>query len=554
MLGLGFRYPDSQPNGLAAQSCRVCRGLGNHPERPMPPAPTLPANANVSREFISEETKFMRKDILLLMVLVFTPMLARGVGNCDGSQNCYVRAGATGSGSGADWTNACSGFTGNCNVTSSALRGSTLWVATGSYGHPVFSAAVSGSTQITVRAATTANHGTSTGWSDSYAGTVTFNATTVIASNYWLFDGQTRTTWTSGYNLKFYNNNSAGSDTLCIATDSCGGAGGTMTNITLQYVEIQGDNGASSLSDMGIDAYPVVNQFTVRYSYLHNFGGNPVLMNYGGGSGDTHLYEYDYFYKNHQSYNTDHSEAMSETVANLVVRYSIFQDIISSAFISNASAGTPPIDSWEFYGNVFFWDSTFCADTRNFGPTDGILCTACNGPNTNPWAAGSHFYFYNNTVYGIAMTVASASSSSITDDFTAPTTQYYDNLWCGIGGNTSQPADAPGGGVAMDYNAYFGGTTNTSDTSAHKQTSATACTSLLNSPTPTAPGAANFELLIDTAAGNSLSSPYNQSCADGTNCLSLITRGANGTWDRGADQIGVVSPPAAPTTLTATYH
>jgi len=40
----------------------------------------------------------------------------------------YVRAGATGSGSGADWTNACPGFTGTCAV---ALR---FWPRTRSSG------------------------------------------------------------------------------------------------------------------------------------------------------------------------------------------------------------------------------------------------------------------------------------------------------------------------------------------------------------------------------------------------------------------------------------
>jgi hypothetical protein len=50
-------------------------------------------------------------------------------------------------------------------------------------------------------------------------------------------------------------------------------------------------------------------------------------------------------------------------------------------------------------------------------------------------------------------------------------------------------------------------------------------------------------------AGISLASPYN---FDGFN---QVTRGANGTWDRGAEQIGATtSPPAAPTGLTATPH
>src|SRR3989338_753419 len=51
--------------------------------------------------------------------------------------NHYVRSGATGSGSGSDWANACADFTGSCAVAS-LVRGEVYYVATGTYGSRTF--------------------------------------------------------------------------------------------------------------------------------------------------------------------------------------------------------------------------------------------------------------------------------------------------------------------------------------------------------------------------------------------------------------------------------
>jgi hypothetical protein len=78
------------------------------------------------------------------------------------SGTLYVRAGATGAGTGADWTNAYS------TLPASLTRGATYYVAAGTYGGYTFNGAASGTTPITVRKATIADHGSSTGWLDSY--------------------------------------------------------------------------------------------------------------------------------------------------------------------------------------------------------------------------------------------------------------------------------------------------------------------------------------------------------------------------------------------------
>ena len=104
----------------------------------------------------------MRKLILLLLVLLFTPMLVWAVAGCDGAGNCYVRAGATGSGNRARIGRMpVRHFLARAALPAAAARGVTFWVAVGNYGGVTFSSAASGATVTTVESATSANHGPS---------------------------------------------------------------------------------------------------------------------------------------------------------------------------------------------------------------------------------------------------------------------------------------------------------------------------------------------------------------------------------------------------------
>src|ERR1700752_4792256 len=86
--------------------------------------------------------------------------------------NHYVLSSANGNSSGSDWTNACKDFTGSCSV-SSLVRGDTYYVGTGTYSGRTFDTAASGTQMITIKGATAADHGTSTGWSNTIGVDVT---------------------------------------------------------------------------------------------------------------------------------------------------------------------------------------------------------------------------------------------------------------------------------------------------------------------------------------------------------------------------------------------
>ena len=96
----------------------------------------------------------MKKLISLSLMLFFAPILAWAASGCDGAGNCYILAGATGSGNGANWTNACKDFTGGCATTATTARGITFWVGNGTYSHCSYTAPDSGTNPITIMGAT----------------------------------------------------------------------------------------------------------------------------------------------------------------------------------------------------------------------------------------------------------------------------------------------------------------------------------------------------------------------------------------------------------------
>jgi hypothetical protein len=136
------------------------------------------------------------KRILWLVYLLCGHLLAGEVI----AANHYVRAGASGTGSGADWTNA---YT---SLPATLVRGDTYYIAAGTYSGVTFKTATSGTTLITIKKATVADHGIATGWLDSYAaGQANFTSELIIESSNWVIDGQTGGgpgAWNSGFGFK----------------------------------------------------------------------------------------------------------------------------------------------------------------------------------------------------------------------------------------------------------------------------------------------------------------------------------------------------------------
>jgi hypothetical protein len=485
----------------------------------------------------------MKKLLIPLMLLCPLPLLAA---------NHYVCSTASGAHSGADWTNA---WTAMSQVT--WTRGDLYYFGcSNTFGAVTLSTATSGTSVIELRAATVADHGTSTGWSDSMVAQTVFNQPMSITTGYWTFNGQTRNSdWRSGYLLKWDN---TGNSSTCSGGNV--NISGNPAGLTFKYVEMKGTGtGVACGGGLGDNAIyttsGAVSNFYFGYSYAHDTGNTQFQMN--AAVTNTAMWEYNYIYRNHTSQNGTHDEAFSIYATNFIVRYNVFQDICGTGVITDAGANTPTIGPWEVYGNLIFWDAAYAA---LYPGSDGIIADLENGVvSFLGETMTGHVYFYNNTIAGIYGKAADTngagfSTLAVSGNYSGGTTVIYNNLWYRSAYTTGDFTSYCTTSCTQDYDAFYQGGIPSGDfqnpTETHGYTVTASTNPFVNFSASTIAG---FQLATPdpfaSHAGISIASPYN---FDGFN---QVTRAVNSTWDRGAEQIGAATaPPAAPTSVIATPH
>jgi hypothetical protein len=421
--------------------------------------------------------------------------------------NHYIRAGATGSATGADWTNA---FT---KLPASLTRGDTYYIADGSYPGYTFSTPTSGTTLITVKKATPADHGTATGWSDSFgAGTASFTNQFVFTSAYWWIDGMvgggpatTKAGWTTGYGFKVTETSS--SPVLFVKGPSLSGQGG---NVTLRHIEAQGagNNGApGGTGNDAVQVYEPTGPTTISYAYLHDVGR---CITYIRNTSST-LVTFEYvFTGQYESTSAEHSELMVlHGPSYAVFRWSIVtHEEGTGAFISGDDSQNANL---EFYGNVVY-------DSQAFGQWD----TGNNGFFASDSAGtAANWKIFNNTF----ISVPSAETVYDGNKFTG-TNLVQNNYYYLCAGNPS------GFTESFDHWQDSGAAHGTSGTTGS------------GNPFVNLTGY-DFRLVAASPAGTSLPAPYNVDMFGNT-------RGADGKWDKGAIEFGggaVTTAPGAPTNV-----
>jgi len=421
--------------------------------------------------------------------------------------NHYVRQGASGTATGADWTNACTDFTGSCAV-GSLVRGDTYYVATGSYSSRTFSTAASGTTLIIIRGATASDHGTDTGWSSSFGVDVT-QATWaaggfVFTSSYWVLDGAVGPTWSttpSQYGFKIADGSSG-------AFQIGASSGSALTSITIAHFASKATTSdVEKLFLQGATSGGNHSKIAVSHSLLDTWQNCMMTRGQGGASSDDWLFEYNVVLNN-SSTSANHGECLNPNerpMNRLVARYNLFKGNSGNAGLTGIIvANNSDNDNGQFYGNV--------VDTVSTG--NGIITGTSQGNMNNA-------VVYNNTFIN--------STTATQDWINGPGT-----------GNVAQNnlvynMDASiGSGWTHDYNAYFS-TVNT-PTETHRQTGSSNPFVNLASR--------NYNLLAPSTAANALAAPFN------VDAFGLV-RGADGVWDRGALEYSGTSqsPPGAPTGL-----
>lgn len=424
---------------------------------------------------------------LFLASVLFVPLSAQAL-------NYHVRVGATGNNNGADWTNAYAA------LPTTLLRDSVYYIADGTYSGRTFSTATSGTALITIKKATVADHGTSTGWSNTYGdGQAVFNGMFDFTSSYWVIDGQTgggAGSWNTGFGFKIVE---IGDPSAIIRI----AYSGTANNITIRHVDLQGKGSVSNqggyYSNDGIAIYNSASKTTLSYAWLHGIGRCPVFIIGSQNTIFEHLYVSSYF----GSSNT-HSELMSSgqgTMGDVTWRYSLITDIQSTGGLMWDN-NTNPSAHLYVYGNVFYKPAA-----ANWGQANGVIggWTGGNGEQfRNVWVLNNTFINVDQQTLSTFPNVYSGNIASNnifynsqSPDFSKFGTHNY-NHFINAGGTHSEAnatSDASGGDPFVDYVNL------------------------------------DFRLKTPTTAGTSYPTPYNLDPAS-------TTRGSDGAWDRGAFEFG----------------
>jgi hypothetical protein len=426
--------------------------------------------------------------------------------------NHYVRAGASGNGSGSDWANACTGFTGFCAV-SALVRGDTYYVASGSYSGPTFSTPDSGTSLISIIGATKANSGGVAGWNNSYSVSAAdggspalWTGEITITSDYWVWDGSVGPVWDNTPGDYGFSFGSGLSQAFLIGTtgssSSCGSAthnitiahfygkatssdvekefeegntyGGALANVTFSNFLIDGWQGLFMTKSGACSSAPYTG-WIVQYGVLLN--GSSTSANHG-----------------------EWINPNERALSGVIIRYNIFRGNSGNAGETGVIvANNSDNDNAAIYGNVF--------DNNLVG--NGIITGTSQGNLNNA-------VIYNNTF----LNMPSASGSALCGSGQGSGNVAYNNLFYNMSASV-------GGGCTTDYNAYFK-TTNT-PSEPHGQTSSV--NPLVNV------SAFDYHLAMETNNGLTLPSPYNID-VDGN-----ARPGSDGIWSRGAYQYGTGTPP-----------
>jgi len=417
--------------------------------------------------------------------------------------NFYVRAGATGLNNGSDWQNAWPQLPANLG------RGNTYYVADGSYGSYTFDDTHSGSATITIKKATAADHGTDIGWNSAFGdGQATFSGGLTFTRGYYVLDGVTKTTPTSGHGFKIIETAGKG---IRFGTAS----GDTPDNITVRYMEIQGqlDTG---VSNDGLYTVFGADDIVLQHLHVHHLGRVFILTR----SSNRWTLENSYFRYN-SSDPVQHGECWSDGQSNdFVIRFNVFEDFEGTGCIVVLNgAGNPR--RWKIYGNVFFASNSNPENRTNFVPNATIACIT--GEAAIDWE------IYNNTNYNLRGFCAGYNLAYDTPGALPPSGNIMrNNIWV-----NSETASCHGGFAVNSHNYYSGTPFNPTESNVQSA-----------SGVPFAGAAVgNFRLTGATSAGFSLAAPYNLD-PDGK------TRGGEGVWDRGAFEYGEAAARlSAPTNL-----
>lgn len=447
----------------------------------------------------------------LLLLTSFLAMQFLSVLNAEAAIH-HVRAGATGSATGDDWTNAYP------TLPSNLVRGDTYYIATGTYAGRTFNTPASGTAVITIKGATVADHGTNTGWSAAMSvstadgGTqATFTSGLIFNSSYWVFDGAvgpvgSRKTTDYGFKINPVN--------YAVRVFNLSTA---ITNITISHISAVAPTGDVGKVFLATDnSTKSVHRVTWSHNLLNGWQNAQWATSAGLPMNDW-IAEYNIILNGFSSA-ANHGEDINNNYGYLdrfTIRYNIFEGR-SSGTATIVGGLNGPVGTYYIYGNVF----------KNQVSGDGTI--ACVHSNAT-------MYIYNNTFANVTgggsgpYIGGNASDCSLSGEIA-------NNLLYSMSGALGSATS----GMTRQYNAYFS-TTNTPSENNSYATGGNPFVDYANG---------NFGLTSAVAAampaGRVLGSPYDRDMFENSH--------GTGSWHRGAIHFlsggASLTPPPAPTNLS----
>ena len=411
-----------------------------------------------------------------LWLLLFTVTLI-GTSLAEAQSVFYVRSGANGSNNGSSWTDAYTA------LPKTLQRGATYYIADGTYGPYIFNDAESGTKLITIKKATIADHGSATGWLNSYGdGQAYFvgaqDRVLNFTTGYWTFDGN-GAIGTYGFKASTLVGDPSPPPGYRVVSVGVS-IPNVLNNITIRSIEIDGRD-VPFVDGFGLNK---VNNFLLSNYEVHHLEDDAVE---GCHPCTNSIIEYGYHHDSHGGPSgVSRPDAYDiYQFSNFTWRYNYIVHHSQMLFFSSSKL----VGRADVYGNVFV----------NTNGGTGSKCI-----NARSTVVMGPLYIYNNTCAGT------------NDGFV------FSSLHTGVAKNNlfyNISRTFTFGGLAHSHNWYFN-------------------TPIINEPTkqtgvgsPFVSFPTNLRLKAATLSGDTgIGAAYR---IDDLNDAG-ITRGADGVWDRGA--------------------
>lgn len=444
----------------------------------------------------------------------------------------YVRAGAAGANSGADWHNA-------WNALPARLeRGHTYYVADGSYP-PAYYLNVEARDVIPIyiKKAIPADHGTDRGWNAAAmgAGQAVWEVADPIRqskqmpsgydsiaficnSSYIVIDGQVgkKNGAVEKHGFRFSNKSMKQKKLYhqaFIVGDGVWGKSVSHENIKIKHCEMSQFGRNTNL--VGSQTFFVdtnlksLKRLLLHACYIHDTPGVSIyLMNTTNS-----VIEYCYVARNHSD-PVGHGEAIytNPPCNNNIVRYSIFEDIEGTGIIVGKSG-------WEVYGNLAFYTPAYVNTPKMGRHAPGVACNNFVGQGL--FSGINDCKVYNNTVVGNNLVIARDPSNSDAGNLGllmwGSNNTAYNNVW-----SKCYRMDISSLTVS-DYNLFINNKNVILPRNSDRHSRTVEGGRFRNE------GAFDYHLTNGTDGGKPLPAPYNRD-------MEGAARGSGGIWTRGAFQ------------------